>query len=105
MRRGREDAESLSLSAYLTTERCTCCGCQVAGGLQAGQSCHGGVVLSGGGEWIWEAAQWRGSSRCVGLGCEVLRFRCGAQVARLESVLRGRRVEADVVRMFNRSRG
>lgn len=28
MRRGEE---SLSLSAYLTTERCTCCGCQVAG--------------------------------------------------------------------------
>lgn len=62
---------------------------RLQGGLQAGQSCHGGVVLSGGGEWIWTAAQRRGSRRSVGLGCEVLRFRCGAQVARLERVLRG----------------
>lgn len=62
---------------------------RLQGGLQAGQSCHGGVVLSGGGEWIWTAAQRRGSRRRVGLGCEVLRFRCGGTSCQVGESFKG----------------
>jgi len=38
-----EDEGGLSHSAYLTTEHCTCCGCQAVRRFTSSVSCHGGV--------------------------------------------------------------
>lgn len=81
---------------------------RLQGGLQAGQCCYVGVILSREGEWIWREHREKnpvamsGSSDLKGLS---LMQGTSCQVGVSFKPVKGRHVEAVVVRMFNRFKG
>ncbi len=77
---------------------------RLRGGLHAGQSCHVGVILSGGGEWIWTEHSGKNPvvlSGSSNVKCFSLMKGTSCQVGVSFKPVEGKHAEADSVRMFN----